>query len=230
VVEVTDRATISIEVFSDVVCPWCFIGKRRLAKALGTLADDPEFDADVEVVYRPFQLDPRAPLDRADPVLEVYARKFGGPDQAAAIVARTTAMAAAEGIEFHMDRAVRANTADAHRLLNWTLQHAGRDKQAEVKEALMTAYFCDGENVADHDVLVRRAEACGLDGGAVRTMLSEEAGLEDLEVGLQRAADLDVTAVPTYVVNGRWSIPGAQDPDTFVTALRRLATKLRDAS
>lgn len=226
----TERPTISIEVFSDVVCPWCFIGKRRLAKALDTLAADADFDADVEVVYRPYQLDPRAPLDRAEPVLDVYARKFGGADQAAAIIARTTAMAAAEGVEFHMDRAVRANTADAHRLLNWTLLNAGPSKQAEVKESLMTAYFSDGENVADHDVLARRAESCGLDGDAVRTMLAEESGLEDLEVGLQRAADLDVTAVPTYVVNGRWSIPGAQDPDTFVNAFRRLATKLRDDS
>lgn len=225
----TEQLTISVEVYSDVVCPWCFIGKRRFAKALDLLAADPEFDATVEVVFRPFQLDPGAPLDRAEPVLDVYARKFGGPERAAAIVAHTTELAAAEGIEFRMDRAVRANTADAHRLLNWTLQHAGAAVQADVKEALMTAYFCDGENVADHDVLVRRATQCGLDGDAVRTMLADESGVEDLAVALQRAADHDVTAVPTYVVEGRWSIPGAQEPEMFARALRRLAARRDEA-
>ena len=214
--------TISVEVFSDVVCPWCYVGKRRLDRAVATLAEDPEFPT-VNVVFRPFQLDPQAPRGRAEPVLDVYARKFGGAERAAQVVARVTEVARAEGLDFRLDRAVRPNTADAHRLLWWALRWGGAAVQHDLNEQLMAAYFTDGEDVGDHDILVDRAARCGLDADEVRRALADEEGVEALAVALQQAADLGITAVPTFVVDSRWSIPGAQDPDYFVRALRRVA-------
>ena len=152
-----------VEVWSDVVCPWCYIGKRRFAAALDTLADDPTFDTDIEIVYRPYQLDPTAPPGTTMPVREAYARKFGGPEQADAIIDNITGMAAAEGLEFHLDRAQRANTRDAHRLL-WFAETSGSpETQAALKERLLAAYFVDGLNVGDPDVLVEAAAAVGID-------------------------------------------------------------------
>ena len=217
-------ATVGIEVYSDVVCPWCYIGKRRLERALATLRAEAEFPG-ADVVCRPFQLDPHAPRGRAEPVLDVYARKFGGPERAAEIVARMTEAAHAEGIEFHLDRAVRPNTADAHRLLWWALWSAGADAQLALNEQLMAAYFTDGADLGDADVLVDRAARSGLDPGAAREVIVDEDGVEALAVALRSAADLGITAVPTFVVNSRWSIPGAQDTEYFVEVLRRAASR-----
>jgi predicted DsbA family dithiol-disulfide isomerase len=217
-------AALQIDVYSDVVCPWCFIGKRRLERALATLRAEPDFPG-ADVTYRPFQLDPSAPRGRAEPVLDVYARKFGGPGRAAAIVARVTAAARSEGIEFRLDRAVRPNTADAHRLLWWALWKSGPDAQHALNEQLMTAYFTDGADLGDVNVLVERAGRCGLDPDAAREVLVDEDGVEALAVALRNAADLGITAVPTFVVNSRWSIPGAQDTEYFVEVLRRASSR-----
>ena len=214
--------TISIQVFSDLVCPWCYIGKRRLDRALASLADDPEFPA-VDVVFRPFQLDPHAPRGQAEPVLGVYTRKFGGVERAKEMMARVTSVGQAEGLDFRFDRAVRPNTADAHRMLWWALRSGSAAVQSELNEQLMAAYFTDGENIGDHDVLVDRAATCGLDADEARRALADEEGVEALAVALQQAADFGITAVPTFVVDSRWSIPGAQDPEYFVRALRRVA-------
>jgi predicted DsbA family dithiol-disulfide isomerase len=219
------REPIAVEVFSDLVCPWCYIGKRRFETALVELRADPGFDLAVDVVYRPFQLDLRAPRGLAEPAIDVYARKFGGAEAARRIIDHVTAAAAAEGLEFHLDRAVRSNTADAHRLLWWTLAHHGREPQAELKEALLRAYFTEEADVGDRAVLLERAVRCGLPADDVAEVLDGETGLEALAVGMQRCAELGITAVPTYVVDGRWSIPGAQDPAVFVAALRRFAAK-----
>jgi predicted DsbA family dithiol-disulfide isomerase len=215
---------LRVEVYSDLVCPWCYIGKRRLERALTTLADEPDW-VTPDVVYRPFQLDPRAPLGRSEPVLDTYARKFGGPDRAAEMIARVTEIARSEGLDFRLERALRSNTADAHRLLWWALRTGGAHAQHELNEQLMAAYFTDGEDLGEHGVLASRAERCGLDGEAARAALANEEGVESLAVALQQAADLGITAVPTFVVNGRWSIPGAQEPEYFVRLLRRVAAR-----
>jgi predicted DsbA family dithiol-disulfide isomerase len=220
---VTDAGrTLRVEVWSDVVCPWCFIGKRRVERAIAALHGDPSFPCAVELVYRPFQLDPRARRGVTEPVVDAYARKFGGPQQALAMIERITAVAAAEGIEFRLDRALRGNTADAHRLLWWALDQRGPAVQAVLKESLMTSYFTDGDDIGDVGVLVDRAVRAGLDRDQARDLLVTERGVEALAVGLQRAADLGITAVPTYVVDQRWSIPGAQDPAVFEQVFRRL--------
>lgn len=219
---------LSIEAWSDVVCPWCYIGKRRLERAVVRLAEDPAFDSDVEVVYRPFQLDPRAPVGRSEPVADAYARKFGGSEQAVAIIDRVTRIAAEDGIEFRLDHARRANTADAHRLLGWALIHHGSATQRDLKERLMAAYFTEGADIGDLDVLADRAASVGLDRSAARALLAGDEGLESLAISRQRATDDEITAVPTYVIGSTWAIPGAQDADTFETVLRRVAARRRD--
>ncbi len=158
-----------VEVWSDVVCPWCYIGKRRFAAALARARRRSRRSTPtIEVVYRPFQLDPTAPPGTTMPVAEAYARKFGGPEQAAAIIDNITGIAAAEGLEFHLDRAQRANTRDAHRLL-WYAETSGPPgAQATLKERLLAAYFVDGRNVGDPDVLAEEAAAAGLDADDVR--------------------------------------------------------------
>jgi predicted DsbA family dithiol-disulfide isomerase len=194
---------VIVEVWSDVVCPWCYIGKRRFAKALDELAADPTFDTQVDVVYRPYQLDPKA----------------------AAIIEHLTSVAAEEGLEFHMDRAKRANTRDAHRLLWWAEHHGPPGSQAELKERLLSAYFTRGLHIGDTNVLVAEAAAAGLDPDEARHVLDGDTGRVEVEAHLAYAAEAGITAVPTYVIDGRWSIPGAQDPDVFVTVLRRLAAQ-----
>jgi predicted DsbA family dithiol-disulfide isomerase len=218
---------VLVEVWSDVVCPWCYIGKRRFAAAVDRLAEDPAFDAEVEILYKPYQLDPKAPPGTAMPVTEVYARKFGGPERAASIIEDLTATAAADGLEFHLDRAQRANTRDAHRLLWYAADQGPPGTQDAVKERLLSAYFTRGLNVGDTDVLVAEAEVAGLDRDAVRHLLDSDDGRVEVERDLAFAEGAGITAVPTYVIDGRWSIPGAQDPDVFVQVLQRLAATQR---
>src|SRR6478672_8605700 len=131
---------MKIEIWSDVVCPWCYIGKRRFEEALREF----EHADEVEVRWRPFQLDPRAP-STPTPVLDAYARKFGGPEQARMIVDRITAVAAEVGLDFHLDIAQRGNTFDAHRLL-WLVRD-DPSLQGALKERLMRAYFVDGADI-----------------------------------------------------------------------------------
>jgi predicted DsbA family dithiol-disulfide isomerase len=214
---------VLVEVWSDVVCPWCYIGKRRFAKATEELASDPDFDATIDVVYRPFQLDPKVPPGTTTPAPEAYARKFGGPERAAAIIDNITQVAAAEGLEFHLDRAMRANTRDAHRLLWFATELGPPGAQAALKERLLAAYFTDGADVSDPDVLAVAAERSGLDPTLTAKMLDSDQGISELEAALAHADAAGITAVPTYVIDGRWSIPGAQDPAVFVQVLRRLA-------
>ena len=169
-----------VEVWSDVVCPWCYIGKRRFEEAQRRLAEDPDFDDDIELVYRPYQLDPRATPGTAMPVAEAYARKFGGPEAAARIMDQMTAVAAGEGLEFHLERARRANTRDAHRLLGWALEHGPAGAQAALKERLLRAYFVEGEDVGDPDVLVAAAVEAGLPDDGARRMLEDGTGTDEL--------------------------------------------------
>ena len=208
-----------VEIWSDVVCPWCYIGKRRFEQALAGF----EGREDVELVFRPFQLDPTAPPGSTMPVMEAYARKFGGEERAQEIIAHVTEVAAADGLDFHLERAQRANTRDAHRLLALAERKHGPAVQGALKEALLRAYFVDGRNVAEHDTLVDIAVGVGIDGGRAASMLASEEGSHELKAELDEARELGVTAVPTFVFGGRWAVPGAQDPEMLLRALRRTA-------
>jgi predicted DsbA family dithiol-disulfide isomerase len=213
--------TVSVEIWSDVVCPWCYIGKRRFEKAVEQLRDEVQF----EVVFRPYQLDPTASPGKTAPVREAYARKFGGPERADQILAQVTSVAAGEGIEFHMEKALRTNTLLSHRLL-WLAEATGH--QYALKERLLKAYFVDGLNVGDPDVLAACAAEVGMPEDGVRAFLESDDGTAEVAAQLEFAVDAEITGVPTFVIDGRWAIPGAQDPDTIVKVVHRLLER-RDA-
>jgi predicted DsbA family dithiol-disulfide isomerase len=212
------RPHVEVEIWSDVVCPWCYIGKRRFETAVAEVDNE----IDVNIVFRPYQLDPTASPGKARPVIEAYAKKFGGPERAQQIIDRVTAVAAENGIQFRMDRALRANTLLAHRLL-WLAAATGH--QIALKERLLQAYFIDGLDISDPDVLADCASEVGLDHDRVRAFLDSDDGIAEVRHELQTAAEMEITAVPTFVFDGKWMVPGAQDPETFVQVLRRVVAK-----
>jgi predicted DsbA family dithiol-disulfide isomerase len=213
---------IRVEIWSDVVCPWCYIGKRRFERAAAEL----DGEIDIEVAYRPYQLDPTASPGKSQPVFDAYVRKFGGPEQARLIIDRVTAAAADDGLGFRMDLALRANTLLAHRLLWWAEQPDTPADQEPMKERLLQAYFIDGLDVGDPDTLADCAAEVGFDRDAVIEFLEGDAGRDEVAGYLEQAADHGISAVPTFVINGQWAIPGAQDPETFVNVIRRLHEKV----
>ncbi|MBK5330605.1 MAG: DsbA family oxidoreductase [Ilumatobacteraceae bacterium] len=212
------RPHVEVEIWSDVVCPWCYIGKRRFETAVAGLTDE----IDVHIVFKPFQLDPTALPGKAGPVLDAYAKKFGGPERARQIIDHVTAVAAANGIQFRMDRALRANTLLAHRLL-WLAQ--ATDSQIALKERLLQAYFIDGLDIGDPEVLATCAADVGLDRDSVLAFLDSDDGLDEVRDEMRAAAEMEITAVPTFVFDGKWMVPGAQEPDTFAQVLHRVVAK-----
>ena len=214
--------TIHVEIWSDVVCPWCYIGKRRFERAVAEVAGE----IDVEVTYKPYQLDPTAAPGVSQPVAEAYAKKFGGVERADQIIRHVTGVAADDGLEFHLERALRANTLLAHRLL-WLAEQPGSPvPQPDLKERLLRAYFVDGLDVGDPDTLATCAAEVGFDRDEVLAFLDSDRGAAEVRADIEQAAELGISAVPTYVVNGVWAVPGAQDSDTFVTVLRRVRDRL----
>jgi predicted DsbA family dithiol-disulfide isomerase len=212
------RPRVEVEIWSDVVCPWCYIGKRRFEAAIAEVAGE----IDVGVVFRPYQLDPTASPGKAQPVVEAYAKKFGGPERARQIIEHVTGVASDSGLRFRMDQALRANTLLAHRLL-WFAQATGH--QIALEERLFQAYFIDGLDIGDPDVLARCAADVGLDAAAVSAFLESDEGLDEVRRALESAAQMEITAVPTYVFDGKWMVPGAQDAETFAQVLRTVVAK-----
>jgi predicted DsbA family dithiol-disulfide isomerase len=221
---------VKIEIWSDVVCPWCYIGKRRFDRALDNLRQDPEIGESgavdrIDIVYRAYQLDPTAPSGSATPVRDVYARKFGGPERAQAIFEQLTEVAAAEDIAFDFDIAVRANTMAAHRLLWKTGTEFGYQVQARLKETLMAAYFTHGEDLGSITVLARCVALVWPTQPSeqdIAAFLDSDEGRAEVTIELVEAASHGITGVPTYLIDGQWAIPGAQDTETFERVLRRV--------
>jgi predicted DsbA family dithiol-disulfide isomerase len=207
-----------IEIWSDVVCPWCFIGKRRLESALDAFPHRDE----VEVVYRSFELDPSAPTPATEPVVGMLARKYGvSVEQAAQMQDQVTQVAAEVGLEYHLDRTLHANTVDAHRLLQLALAEAGPRVQAELKEALMTAYFTRAEDVTDHDVLRKVAADAGLDPSRVAAVLASQEYADTVRADVDQARTFGATGVPFFVVDRAYGISGAQPVEVFTQVLER---------
>lgn len=206
-----------VEIWSDVVCPWCYIGKRRFEEAKD--AYEAETGDTVEVVYRPFMLDPTAPAE-PEPVVKAYEKKFGGPDGAAKVIDTVTSEAAGEGLAFRMDIAQRANTLSAHRLLVLAERH---NCQEALKERLMAAYFVEGSDIADHDALVGYGVEVGLDAETARAWLDGDGGRDEVKASLRFCAENGIASVPTYVIDRRVAVPGAQPAATFGRILGRMA-------
>jgi predicted DsbA family dithiol-disulfide isomerase len=218
--------TVTIEVWSDVICPWCYIGKRRFAMGLEQVRDALAADGievSFDVSYHPYQLDPTASPGVSGPVVEAYAKKFGGPERAEAILATLTATAAEVGLRFNMDKALRANTFLAHRVIWLAGQPDSTVDQDVMKERLLQAYFTDGLDIGDPGVLADCAAEVGFDRSDVMAFLASGRGLADVTAELDHARDTGITAVPTYVIDGQWAIPGAQEPETFAKVLRKMA-------
>ena len=215
-------ATLNVEIYSDVICPWCYIGKRRFDAAIAEVATE---GIDVAVTYRAFQLDPHAGLDRSEPAVEGYARKFGGPERAKAIIDHVSGIASGDGLDFRMDIAQRANTLRAHRLIRRADGPAVPYDQPTLVEALLSAYFCEGRDVANIETLCEIAADLGDNPSSVAAFLAGDDLGDDIDDEILSAGQRGVTAVPTYIINGEWSIPGAQDTETFTRVLRRLAER-----
>ena len=208
-----------VEIYSDVICPWCYIGQHQFGEAL---ARTPHATG-IQVAWRAYQLDPRARREPM-PVWDAYVRKFGGEERAAAVFARLTSAAAGVGLELRLDRALRVNTFDAHRLV-WFAGDA-TDRQWDLEQRLMEAYFVEGRNVADHATLVELAETVGFDPTEVETFLAGRDGVAEVRAELEGAEARDVLAVPTFFFASQVGVPGAQDPDTFVRIIDRAVSRL----
>ncbi len=213
---------MELEVFSDVVCPWCLLGARRLDLALDELDRTGTLERDaVTVRWRAFQLDPSAPAEPQDlrPTID---RKYG-PGSFDVMTQRLSTLGHEVGIDYRFDLAQRVNTFDAHRLLAWSAtQPAG---QGQLVGLLFTAYFTSGADVSDHATLVGLADAAGLDPQAASDVLAGDDWSEPVLADRAAAERLDVSGVPTFVVDGGAVIPGAQDVATLVRFLGRLAAR-----
>ena len=211
-----------IEIWSDVVCPWCYIGKRRLETAL----DRTGHRDDIEVVYRSFQLDPSAPQVPTQTVAESLGEKYGGgPEAGRAMVERVEAVAAEEGLLFRLAEAQRVGTVDAHRVLHLALAQGGPALQSALSEELLAAYFLRAENVADHDLLRRTAEKAGLDLARVDEVLAGDEYADAVEADIREASALGATGVPFFVIDRKYGVSGAQPAETFAQVLDRAWTE-----
>lgn len=216
----TASTSLMIEVISDAICPWCWVGKRRLESALAALSPD----ITATVTWRPFELNPDMPnagLDRR----AYRSRKFGSWERSQALDAQVAAAAKADGLDFRHDRMERTpNTIDAHRLI-WL---AGKEGvQNAVVEGLFSAYFHEGRDVGDADVLTAVGAEAGLDASRVAAMLTSDEGMNEVTAELDRATTLRVSGVPTVVVNGRPLFSGAIRPELIEAHLREAASHVR---
>jgi predicted DsbA family dithiol-disulfide isomerase len=213
---------MQIEVWSDVVCPWCYIGKRRLEEALAGF----EHRADVEVVYRSFELDPTTPVGEHVLAVEHLGRKYGrGSADPRAVgeqmTERVTEVGRTLGIDFDYAKAVRANTFDAHRLLHLALASGGPDLQRTLADRLFDAYFTHGAIVDDHAELQRIAESAGLDAADVSAVLASDKFADDVRADVAQARAYGASGVPFFVLDKTFGISGAQPLEVFAAGLQQ---------
>ena len=206
---------MNIEIWSDVVCPWCAIGKRRFDRALEQF----EHRDAVEVTFRSFELDPTAPAEREGTQNEYLAAKYGvSIAEAEQMHERVTAAAAEEGLDFRFDRARAGNTFDAHRLLHLAREHG---LQQALKDRLLHAYFTEGEPIGDPAALQRLATQAGLDSGLVAATLAGDEFADDVRADESRARALGVSGVPFFVVDEKYGVSGAQPVDMLLQVLEK---------
>lgn len=210
---------MTVDVISDVVCPWCFIGMKRLDRALALVGD-----LDVSVRWRPYQLDPTIP--RAGlPRREYMLAKFGSAEKLRAIHDHVAGIGEAEGIRFNFDSMkTAANTLDAHRLIRW----AGSPKspqgtQTRMVRRLFELNFEEGRDIGDRAVLVELAGELGMDAPLVETLLASNADEESLRAEIDSAAQMGITGVPSFILESRYALVGAQDAEALADALRQVA-------
>ncbi|GAC1492632.1 MAG: DsbA family oxidoreductase [Solirubrobacteraceae bacterium] len=213
---------MQVEIWSDIACPWCYVGKRRFEAALAAF----EHRAEVELRWRSFELDPGAPPERSGDGASHLAAKYGtSRAEALAMQRRMTEAAAGDGLDFRFDIARGGNTFDAHRVLHLA---CARGVQGAVKGRLLSAYLSEGELMSDHDTLAGLATQAGLDGSEVREMLMSSAYAEEVRKDERTAAELGINAVPFFVVDRTFAASGAQPPN-LLTGLLQQAWEARTA-
>ena len=204
-----------IEIWSDVVCPWCYIGKRNLEQALRGFQNA----GDVEIEWKSFELDPYAPAQRPGTYVEHLSRKYGiSPEEARVRLARVVSRGAGAGIEFRFDHARPGNTFDAHRLLH--LAHA-QGLQDELKERFFTATFTEGYPIGDRDTLVKLAADVGISEAEARRVLESHEYADDVRADEAEAVAIGVQGVPFFVFDRRYAVSGAQPPEVLLEVLER---------
>jgi predicted DsbA family dithiol-disulfide isomerase len=205
-----------VEIWSDVICPWCYVGKRRFEQALAQYAGRD----DVEVEWKSFELDPSAPAE-PQPLTDRLAAKFGvSHDEALAMNGRMTETAAGLGLGFQLDIAQSGNTFDAHRVIKLAASHGLQDA---VKERLMAGYFTEGRAISDRQTLVELAASAGLDADETREMLASERFAGDVRTDEQLARAFNISGVPFFVLDRKVGVSGAQSPEVLLEALEQAA-------
>jgi predicted DsbA family dithiol-disulfide isomerase len=207
--------SIEVEIWSDVVCPWCYIGKRLFERALAEF----EHWNDTAVLWRSFELDPEAARGYSGSLDQMLAEKYGvSLERARAMNEQVTRLAAEEGLEYRLSDAQRGNSFDAHRLIHLAKKHG---LQAEAEERLMKAYFSEGLPIGDRETLVELAREVGLDEEEARSALEGNEFAKEVRADERRAAELGITAVPFFVIGGRYGVSGAQSPAVFLQVLQK---------
>ncbi|MBL0155111.1 MAG: DsbA family oxidoreductase [Chitinophagaceae bacterium] len=208
---------MKVEIWSDIVCPFCYIGKRRFEKALASFSQKDK----VEVVYRSFQLDPDMKPEKGVSVNQYLANRKGiPPEQAKEMNEYVTSMAKAEELLFDFDKAVITNTLQAHRLLQLAKAHG---LQPATKEKLMSAYFTEGKDVGDENVLLELGKEVGLPVEEIKALFANESYMEDVELDQYMAQQLRVQGVPFFVFNNKYAVSGAQAQSVFAEVLEKAA-------
>lgn len=213
------KPVIKIEIVSDVVCPWCYIGKRRIEKAMKELSR--EFDFDVS--YLPFELNPQTPKEGFNQK-EYLTNKFGGPERYDQVTSQVTHVASAEGLKFNFDKQhTSPNTKDAHRVI-WLAKKEG--KQPQVKEAFLKAYFEEGIDLTRKENIIAIAASVGMDQVRVATLLDSNEGIEEVNQLEQQNHQRGISGVPFYIINNQYGISGAQSSGVFIQALKQIGSEV----
>ncbi len=206
---------MKVEIWSDVLCPWCYIGKRRFESALAEF----EHRDNVEVVWRSFQLNPSAPLHFDGTTTEMLMNKYRvSHEHATAMQANVTSIAAEEGLAYDFDIAKVTNSFDAHRLIHLAKKHQLQD---EMKERLLKAYFSEGSPIGDHDALVELGVEVGLDADEIRQILESDTYAADVRGEQMQAQAYGISGVPFFLFDEKYGVSGAQTPDVFKMAFER---------
>ncbi len=209
--------TLRIDIWSDIACPWCYVGKRRLEAALEKFPHRDE----VEIVWRAFELDPSAPAERPTDVgyAERLAKKYGTSlTEAQGMLTRMTDVAASDGLDFHFEKIRPGNTFDAHRVLHLAGE---RGKQDAVKERYLRAYMTEGEPIGDRETLIRLAAEAGLDAEEVRATLASDAYTREVRADEDEARQLGINGVPFFVLANKLAVSGAQPAELLLRALNQ---------
>ncbi|KPF98931.1 disulfide bond formation protein DsbA [Rhodopseudomonas sp. AAP120] len=209
---------LKIDVVSDVVCPWCYIGKKRIEQALALAPDVP-----VDLTFRPFFLNPSVPREGIERD-EYLTQKFGSPERYKELASRVVDAAAQEGLEYHPDLVKRQpNTIDCHRLIHWA---DAIGQGPAMKQRLMELYFRDGGDLTDINVLVKAAAEIGLDADDVRAKLATDVDVDLIAGQANEAAEKGISGVPTFVFAQKYAVSGAQDPAQLAKAIRHISAEI----